>query len=173
MADNKIQKYTSKKTSINKSKPPRVYSEVLKRDVWKFNSTNLDIGGGAFDSLSHALSKHEVLNLIYDPYNRSKEHNEAVLRVAVDVDSVTISNVLNVIKEKDVRLSVLSMAKNRLKSDGKLYITVYEGDKSGNGKQTGLDQWQNNMKTIQYLDEVKQVFPFVEKRGYLIIATKV
>lgn len=172
MIDKVTQKYTSKNTSINKIKPPRVYSEVLKRDVWQRNSTNLDIGGGAFDSLSQALSKHGVINLIYDPYNRSKEHNDGVLRVASEVDSVTISNVLNVIREKDVRLSILRMAKERLKNEGKLYITVYEGDRSSNGRKTGIDQWQNNMKTTEYLDEVRQVFPFVEKRGYLIIATK-
>ena len=93
--------------------------------------------------------------------------------MAYDVDSVTISNVLNVVREKDVRLSILRMAKERLKNEGKLFITVYEGDRSSVGRKTGTDQWQNNMKTTQYLDEVRQIFPFAEKRGYLIIATKV
>ncbi len=48
-------------------------------------------------------------------------------------DTVTCSNVLNVIKEPEVRLNVLKNIKKLVKPNGIVYITVYEG-KSGAGE---------------------------------------
>ena len=83
-------------------------------------------------------------------------------------DTATLSNVLNVIKEQEIRLECLKDIKRHLKPNGILYISIYEGDKSEVGKSTRKSCWQNNMKLKSYLSEVKQVFDSVEiSRGYI------
>ena len=51
-------------------------------------------------------------------------------------DTVTISNVLNVVKEKAARKEILLNAIDAIKPNGKVYITTYEGDGTGIGKVT-------------------------------------
>lgn len=163
------QKYTSANTSINSSKLPAVFNMVK----FEPNTINLDYGGGKFDNVADFLSASDVENLVYDPYNRSSEHNNAVLDKIKEnggADSVTLSNVLNVIEEESIRKEVLSNIKNLLKPGSKLYITVYEGTGDGNARETKAG-YQLNRKTADYLDEVAAVFPNVSRKGKLIIAS--
>lgn len=162
------QKYTSKKTSINSAKLPAVFKLVN----FECGTTNVDIGGGRFDNATDYLSALNVENSIYDPYNRSELHNNEVIARGINIggyDTATISNVLNVIEEKDARLTVLNNASEFVKCGGKVFITVYEGDRSGNGKATKCG-YQMNRKTDEYLDEVREVFPLASRVGKLIIA---
>ena len=56
-------------------------------------------------------------------------HNEKVLRAVKrngGADTVTCSNVLNVIKEHDIRMRVLRNIRDLMKPSGTAYITVYE-----------------------------------------------
>ena len=125
------QQYTSAATSINSSKLPALFKLVQ----FEEGSLNLDIGGGRFDNVAEYLDRvYQATNLVYDPYNRSDEHNRRVLsqvRKNGGADTVTCSNVLNVIAEEDARLSVIRNCKNYLKSGGTAYFTVYEGNISG------------------------------------------
>lgn len=133
---------------------------------------NLDIGGGRFDNVSRFYSEHGAENVVYDPFNRSAEHNARALREIISnggADSVTISNVLNVIMEPEIRQDVLRKAKRYVKYRGHVYITVYEGNKTGVGTET-RDGYQLNRKTADYLWEVRQVFPNAIRKGKLIIA---
>ena len=41
---------------------------------------NLDIGGGKYDSVTEMYSEHGAENVVYDPFNRSAEHNARALR---------------------------------------------------------------------------------------------
>ena len=169
------QEYSSKNTSINKNKVPKIYKEVEKHHGWTKGSLNLDIGGGKYDTLSDILKKNDdVTNLIYDPFNRSEYHNVNIINHLYEskADTVTISNVLNVIKEKKERINILHNAFNNLKENGVLYITVYEGNCSGIGKNTRKDQFQLNHKSSWYLDEVRTVFPSANIKGKLIFAKK-
>ena len=110
------QRFTSKQTSINSTKAPAVYS--MKRAVNVMTGkTVVDIGGGRFDTAAEAARVYGAAVSIYDPFNRTPEHNAAVLAGSYDV--AVISNVLNVID-----------------SEAALLITVYEGDGSGTGRQT-------------------------------------
>lgn len=127
----------------------------------------IDIGGGKFDIAIEVAKAYDAKVSIYDPYNRTAEHNEKVMSSAYDC--AIISNVLNVIDSEDARKQVLLTAYN--KADVVL-ITVYEGDRSGIGRQTGSDSWQENRVTADYIREVEAVFPKVEKYGKLIVARK-
>lgn len=160
------QEHTSAATSRNQV--PAVYKKVMFRaakraasatEGWVDGTRNLDLGGGKFDLFTEALAKEGVHNLILDPYNRSEEHNRAVI-VELErhgADTVTISNVLNVIKEFEVRAHVLRQALLYLNRDGRIYITVYEGDGRSEGKET-RDGWQEHRPLRSYLEEVRKVF---------------
>ena len=100
------QEYTSANTSINSVKLPAIFSMVN----FKPETINLDYGGGKFDNATTALEGKGVTNLIYDPYNRSSGHNKDVIdtvRKNGGADTVTCSNVLNVIKEPEARKAVI------------------------------------------------------------------
>ena len=163
------QEISSAETSINSSKIPTLFHLV----DFKNGSLNLDYGGGKFDNVADYLeSEYGATNLVYDPYNRSSEHNKAVLdqvRKNGGADTVTCSNVLNVIKEPSARLAVIRNCKNYLKNGGTAYFTVYVGDSSGVGKITSKG-YQLNQKTPWYVDEISQVFSNVSRKGQLIIA---
>lgn len=162
------QKYSSAATSINSAKLPALFKMV----DFKEGSINLDYGGGKFDNVAEYLENtYGATNLVYDKYNRSTEHNREVLnqiRKNGGADTVTCSNVLNVIAEESERLAVLRNCKRYLKSGGTCYITVYEDSGSGEGTETKAG-YQLNRKTKDYEDEIKQVFSDVTRRGKLFI----
>lgn len=167
------QEYTSAGTSINIAKAPAIFRLVDDRFGWDEGTINLDLGGGRYDTLTDALEARGVRNLIYDPYNRSTEHNQEVLDEVRDggADTVTISNVLNVITEENIRLGILDQAYDALRPGGTVYITVYEGDGSGEERVT-KSGFQLNRKLADYLDEVREVFPDAHTAGGMIVATK-
>lgn len=132
----------------------------------------MDYGGGRFDNATEYLKGENVENLIYDPYNRTKEHNDKVIekiRQNNGADTCTLSNVLNVVKEKEIRQEILKNIKELLKDDGTLYITVYEGTGNADEKETKAG-YQLNRKTRDYIEEIEDVFGNVTKKGKLIIA---
>lgn len=163
----KQQEYTSEKTSINSNKLPAIFKLV------HFNSgtVNLDYGGGKFDNAAEYLAEQDVINLVYDPFNRSQQHNRDVIRQIREnggADTATCSNVLNVIKEPEARLNVLDNIKELVKPSGTVYITVYEGTGVGDSKPT-KSGYQLNKKTADYLEEIQQVFPDATRKGKLIV----
>lgn len=166
-----MQNYTSANTSINKAKVPAIFKKL----PWGAGQVNLDLGGGKYDTASEYLEQFGTRNLVYDPYNRSALHNMSVqeeLFARGGADSVTISNVLNVIDDEEARLEVLDFAKHWLHRNGECFITVYEGDRSSIGRQTGKDQWQNNMPLKAYLQEVRAVFPNASIMRGMIVASR-
>ena len=164
------QEYTSANTSINSTKLPAIFSMVS----FKPETINLDYGGGKFDNATTALEGKGVTNLVYDPYNRSAGHNKDVIntiRKNGGADTVTYSNVLNVIKEPEARAVVIKNIYKLLKPNGVAYFTVYEGTGKGDEGPT-KSGYQLNRKTGEYIDEIMDVFPSVERHGKLIIAYK-
>lgn len=163
------QEFTSENTSINSKKLPAIFNMVS----FEPGTINLDMGGGKFDNVAKHLSKYNVTNLVYDPYNRTKEHNREVvniIRKAGGADTATCSNVLNVIKEPEARRNVLVNMSKLVKPNGDIYITVYEGSGRGDEGPT-KSGYQLNRKTADYLEEIQQVFPDAVRRGKLIVAT--
>jgi hypothetical protein len=88
------------------------------------------MGGGKYDLMTQKLAEKSVANLIYDPYNRSNVYNGNVLITLIDilVDTVTIFNVLNVIKEREIQREVIEMAYDTLKTGGHVFCSfnIYE-----------------------------------------------
>lgn len=163
------QEFDSAATSINSNKLPAIYKMV------NFNEGDvvIDFGGGKFDNAVEYIKDKGATLVVYDPYNRSAEHNEQVLATLEEnggADAAVNSNVLNVIKEPEARQAVLQNIKKLLKPGAPVYITVYEGRGDGVEGPT-KSGYQLNRKTEGYLDEVREVFPDAIRKGKLIVAT--
>ena len=96
--------------------------------------------------------------LPWDPYNQEAIVNMVTaiiihrrMEAGRRVD-VVCSNVLNVIDDDStISQIVMDMANVADRSGGTVYVTVYEGTRSGIGRQTGPDQWQRNEPLRSYL----------------------
>lgn len=162
------QEFSSAATSINSNKLPAIYNMVNFRP----GDVVVDFGGGKFDNAVNYLKDKDVTLLVYDPYNRSAEHNKEVLRILKEhggADAAVNSNVLNVIKEPEAREAVLRNIKKITKRGAPIYITVYEGRGDGAEGPT-KSGYQLNRKTGDYMDEVGKVFSNVKRKGKLITA---
>lgn len=160
------QKYRSAETSINNKKAPAIYGMKKAIELYAGKKV-IDIGGGKYDTPVIAGRQHGADVNIYDPYNRSREHNENVLSLEYDI--AIISNVLNVIAEKENRLDVVRLA---LEKADTVLIAVYEGDKTGNGRETKADCYQMNQKTQFYENELVSSGFSVKRYGKLIIVNR-
>lgn len=140
---------------------------------WGRHNVVLDYGGGRYDELTKALKERGVVNLIYDPYNRSDEHNDLVRGILTTpfraADIALCSNVLNVVREPEARREILRDIKLMTKDDGIVFFTVYEGDKSSRGRRTAKG-WQANRPTKNYVREIRREFHSVVVKGKLIYA---
>ena len=167
------QDYGSAGTSINSNKLPTGFGLISKRGGWQPGTTNLDMGGGRYDNATEMLAEQGVTNLIFDPYNRSEEHNRKVAQEVYSdkVDTTTCNNVLNVINTKGARSNVILQCAKALKPGGVSYFTVYEGNGSGRGAVSKNDCWQENRKTEDYVSEIEQHYRDVKRVGKLIIAS--
>ena len=146
------QTFTSARTSINSAKLPAVYNKAPLTSRVVF-----DYGCGRYtDHIRHFLVGRTYL--AYDPFNQPEAVNHdslSLVRLAMDTHGpvdVVCSNVLNVI---DCDVIVEAIAKKICDicetTGGKGYITVYEGDRTSVGRQTGADQYQRNAPLRQYL----------------------
>jgi hypothetical protein len=167
------QEYTSAKSSIKQL--PAGFNIVEKYFGWKPHTLNLDIGGGKYDLMTEKLKEKQVANLIFDPYNRSREHNDNVFSICRGMfkpDTVTIFNVLNVIKEREVQIAVLNLALKLLKNKGMLFVrSSYMNPNKVSGL-TKSGTFQHNKTQKEYLEIVKEVFPNAELKHGIIFATK-
>ena len=164
MAEPVKQEYTSERTSVNQL--PAVFNRV----EWQPETVNLDYGGGRFDQATEFLSGKGVVNLVFDPYNRAAEHNKDIMhklrkRKAV---TATIANVLNVIKEPEIRKQVMRKVRSLVKPGGYVYIMCYRGEGSCPGPT--CNGWQENRPIKTYLEEVQQVFSEAAVKGQMIVA---
>lgn len=161
------QEITSAKTSIKQ------VAGLFKDKNAKFGKTNIDVGGGRFNLVTDYLAERGTKNMVFDPYNRGVDENTATLRYLQNggrADTATCANVLNVIREPDARANVILEVAKCIRDGGTAYFTVYEGDGSGEGRQTSSG-WQNNRKTADYVSEIGRYFDDVQRKGKLIIAT--
>ena len=142
---------TSANTSINKRVPA-----LFKKVQWEEGTVNLDYGCGKYPEYARDyVTERGVLNVAYDPYNYRKTED---VYSRFKYDTITLSNVLNVIESEDARRMVLLECLWLLKDEGKLYITVYEGDKSRVGRETKEDCWQENRPLRSYAKEVARAY---------------
>ena len=170
------QEFNSKDTSLKQV--PAILRLIDKNAedaarFWSKQDVVLDYGGGKFDELTKKLKERGVVNLIYDPFNRSQDHNDLVRGILTTpfraADIALCSNVLNVIKEPEVRREVLRDIKRMTKPSGIVFFTVYEGDRRSRGRKTSKG-WQANRPTKSYEREIRKEFESVQIKGKLIYA---
>jgi hypothetical protein len=151
----------------------KIIPKALK--MFSFRGRNLDYGGGKWETATTYLrNNHNCENIVVDPFNRSQEHNFAMLSKAEKdgIDSITCLNVLNVIKsanERETLLDILRMRStiNRIHHGTTpiIIIQVYEGDKTANA------DVQTCMKAKDYIPEIANSFPewSIKRKGNVII----
>ena len=142
------------------------------------NTRNIDIGGGKYNQNTIYLQKKfQIKNYVYDPYNRSIEHNEKVLQLAKQnpFDTATSMSVLNVINSKESRMAHIQLMFDSLRTGGIAFFKVYKGNNSGKEKY-GQNRFQSNRGAETYANEVIEIFgknnTQVFARKNLIIAKK-
>lgn len=168
------QQYTSAKTSQNILPSP--VKKLIKNNYWKSGMVNLDIGGGRFDKMTDYMKKYNISNLVYDPFNRTPEHNKKIVNYIKEneVDTVTLFHILNVIKEEKIQLKKLKQAYFSLKKGGVVFI--YSNYKKVNRKpeKTMKNCFQNYTTSKEFISLIKKVFPNVYYNSGLnmVIATK-
>jgi hypothetical protein len=148
---------------------------VFKSNVFIPRGTNLDIGAGKFDMGKQYLERERGVSesVPFDPFNRSVESNQMAverLQSGERFATATIPNVLNVIAETSARDNVILQAARAIKPEGVAYFQIYEGDGSGSGRKTSKG-FQNNKKTAEYVEEIRQHFTDVRKTGNIIVAS--
>lgn len=162
-----MQKISSANTSINR-RLPRLYGQ-LPKDVR--NCQMLDYGCGKYPEYVRKWGEERGIAVTsYDKYNYPSDD----WFKPYGYDVVTCSNVLNVVNSHKIRLNILKDCYECLRVYGKLYLTVYEGDRTGKGKVTKSDCWQENKKLSDYLDEVRHTFGTknVAIKNNMIVARK-
>ena len=175
------QMYSSSGTSQNQIAAG--YNELKRRGELKKGDKVVDIGGGRFDNLINDASEEGIDVKVFDPFNRTPEHNAAVADAVREgqADVAMSHNVLNVIKEDANIKTVIQQAENAVKPGGKAHFTVYEGNRSGVGgttkakTKTQTDQsFQRNQKTEDYVPFVEEIFGAnnVTRKGKIITAVK-
>lgn len=147
------QTFTSAATSVNAARLPAVYRKISPAP----RSLLFDYGAGRFtDHIRAHLGN--VVYLPYDPYNLPEAVNCYAASVVANAMhfhapvTVVCSNVLNVIDSDDECRKIAGhIADIVCQTGGAGYVTVYEGNRSGVGRQTGPDQYQRNAPLRAYL----------------------
>lgn len=154
-----MQKATSKTTSINKTKLPAIYGKLAKLDGIGTIDYILDYGCGKYtDHITAWCDERGIKYLPYDKYNQDDTTNDTSLETALmaKIAGMRIigvcSNVLNVIDDNGALQDVV----NDLQFHTNMaFYTVYEGDKTGNGRYTGTDSYQRNLPLKGYTKYIR------------------
>lgn len=154
------QKHTSARTCRHQI--PALHKALVRANTWTPWDTNADIGGGKYELASDFLEDVEVGNIVYDPFNRSPNHNAVALQaILAGTTTATVTNVLNVIAEAGNRRGVIELAARAVAPNRVAYFDVHEGDRTGIGHQT-RDGWQENRRLATYIPEIERYFTSVQ-----------
>ena len=170
-----MQSYTSRHTSINSRKVPKVYKKLIPD---KTHRIIFDYGCGKFtDHIVDSLPEY-ITYVPYDPFNQPYDVNERGIRFLNYLAStknrppmdIVCANVLNVIDDTEVVSEIGKLLSTLHNETGcGVYISVYEGDKSGVGRRTGKDQYQRNEQVQEY----QKFFPGSLIRDKMIIMERI
>lgn len=144
-----VQKRTSANTSINRTKLPTAFN-MLK--PW---GAVLDYGCGKYiDHIKAFCEENGAREYFpFDPFNRTIVENAAATMTGemYGYDTVYCCNVLNVIDSDATVWNVVHRLYDWCRPYGRIIIQIYEGDKSGKGRETKNDCFQRNEKTADYV----------------------
>lgn len=139
--------YTSKNTSVNSTRPAAIYSYV----GFDMDGKHvLDYGCGRYTEVCKkaAYSYYAATWTGYDPYWKPQSLKYRVF------DIVLCANVLNVIREKRELDACIESCLRMVDVGGKAVFQIYEGDRTGEGRETKPDCWQRNERTQAYADRI-------------------
>lgn len=155
---------SSAKTSIKQV--PAIAKKDYFLDSLKSAQCALNYGCGEFPILVDRHCNHNFFK--YDPFH---DYNELKDFYAFDV--ILCANVLNVIDSRYTMTDIVWSIFNHLERGGKAFFSVYEGNRSGDGKVTKKG-YQRNQKSGDYLELLSHVFGAqnVTKKGNEFICTK-
>lgn len=165
--------YTSKNTSINTLNT----AYKLIEGKYPIGTLIFDYGCGKYNTNRDFATQCGYCWFGYDPYNRTKKENTENInhvrerRDAPDI--VMLNNVLNVIDNVNSINGILSdIYYNYAGDNTDIYITIYEGDKSGVGKVT-TKGYQRNEKLIKYREYISEWFDVIFVKGNILKCRKV
>ena len=168
---NKTQTITSAGTSINS------LNGAYKLIVGEYPkaTTIFDYGCGKYDTNMNFATDNGFIWFGIDPYNRSLNWNKSNIDAMKNwcdyPDIIMLNNILNVIKEESIILNILGQVYAYAGENTDIYITIYEGNKSGIGKVTSKG-YQRNQKLNHYIDYICEFFDVVEKVSGNILKCK-
>lgn len=167
----KKQEFTSKNTSINSRNLPTAFRRF--HPLGKV----LDWGCGRYyDNTEHyCISRGASAYYPYDKYNISSTLNNYTYTFGFNVDTAYCCNVLNVIAEDDIIKDIIRTVCSRLALRGTAIFQIYEGNRSGVGRETKKDCYQRNMKTEDYLPFflcLPARFKYERHYNYIVVTCK-
>ena len=164
-----MQKHSSKNTSVNTTKLPAIYKKI---DWRRYNHLAddycvFDIGCGRLETQKMILKLMCGIGIKHfypwDPNHECIGNKVKTLQAMNNTNTnkvIICSCVLNVIdNDKDLNALIASICDmsviqepNGVYRMNPVYVAVYEGDKSGVGRETKKDCWQRNERLSAYLE---------------------
>lgn len=154
-----MQKLSSMQTSINTSKLPSVWGKLNYQWLAAISRipTIVDYGCGRAATVQKVMInlncelrlKH--IYFPYDPYWGDVDRNRNAMSCLLTwqtADLCVCANVLNVIDDEE---EIIKIIKEVTHADYWIF-QIYEGNKTGIGKESKPGCWQRNMKTNDYID---------------------
>jgi hypothetical protein len=162
-----MQTRSSRNTSINTTKLPTVYNKVNWYNHSKHPNETYIIDIGCGQKATQEMIKHHLLHYglfryyPYDPNHETIVSSHVVEHYLTDSKQqkiIVCSNVLNVIDDDIALVELIKKLCDAIVvqlNDGTYrmntcFITVYEGNKSGIGRETKKDCWQRNERLHVY-----------------------
>lgn len=150
-------------TSINTSRK-QIPATIKNPPIDVIGNRVLNFGSGKYPELSHdhlmALGASEVVS--YDPYAVNDLNLNYIDLIHGTFDVVFCCNVLNVVPNINAVINDLNTI-----DFNTLIVQIYEGDRTGNGKET-RDGYQHNKRTVDYIEFFKG-YDVKRSGNYLII----
>lgn len=156
------QRHTSADTSINTLN--RVYKTYV--SSMPIGTTILDYGCGKYDTNRDFAESCGCTWFGYDPYSKTEEENSVAINC--EPDYVICSNVLNVIDNDETLKNIIAEIKSK---NVQVFFTIYEGNKSGIGKETKNNCWQRNEKVVDYIPMLREFYSTVIRDGNILICS--
>ena len=147
---------TTKQDILAKRSSRKQVPALFKKIDWEPESFNLDIGGGAYEVATEWLAERGVTNLVIDKFNRSLYHNH-LMRLKtynLELSSITLANVLNVIQGQMHRIKLLEEVFEYYSEHRcPVYISCYNAT-----GQPSASECQTCMSLTEYIPEIESVF---------------
>ncbi len=161
------QRVTSKNTSVNKI--AAFYKKLVNVGVEDDTENVFDYGCGRYFQKTIDFAKDNGFSVYgYDKYNQTMEDKKKSLDFLYIADIIACNNVLNVLEDDTLNEVIDDLRSLSVCCEIPVYITVYEGDKSGQGRETKKDCYQRHERVQEYVPLLEKHFDSVTVKGGII-----